>query len=104
MTRPSAALQGQRVYLCAQDGEKDAAIYASWTHDSEAQRFLDSDPARPRTAAFWREALGRAENPNFFAFAVHTLADDRLYRVGGAVEAALIDRWGHLLIDEAPEM
>ena len=32
------------------------------------------------------------------------MADDRLYRVGGAVEAALADRWGHLLIDEAPEL
>ncbi len=32
------------------------------------------------------------------------MADDRLYRVGGAVEAALRDRWGHLLIDEAPEL
>jgi aspartyl-tRNA(Asn)/glutamyl-tRNA(Gln) amidotransferase subunit A len=31
-------------------------------------------------------------------------ADDRLYRVGGALEAALIDRWGHLLIDEAPDL
>ncbi len=32
------------------------------------------------------------------------MADDRLYRLGGAVEAALTDRWGHLLIDEAPEL
>jgi aspartyl-tRNA(Asn)/glutamyl-tRNA(Gln) amidotransferase subunit A len=32
------------------------------------------------------------------------LADDRLYRVGGALEAALTDRWGHLLIDEAPQL
>jgi aspartyl-tRNA(Asn)/glutamyl-tRNA(Gln) amidotransferase subunit A len=31
-------------------------------------------------------------------------ADDRLYRVGGALEAALADRWGHLLIDEAPDL
>ena len=31
-------------------------------------------------------------------------ADDRLYRVGGALEAALADRWGHLLIDEAPAL
>jgi aspartyl-tRNA(Asn)/glutamyl-tRNA(Gln) amidotransferase subunit A len=29
------------------------------------------------------------------------LADDRLYRVAGAVEAALVQRWGHLLVDEA---
>jgi aspartyl-tRNA(Asn)/glutamyl-tRNA(Gln) amidotransferase subunit A len=32
------------------------------------------------------------------------MADDRLYRVGGALEAALSDRWGHLLIDEAPDL
>ncbi|MDP3973103.1 MAG: Asp-tRNA(Asn)/Glu-tRNA(Gln) amidotransferase subunit GatA [Candidatus Nanopelagicales bacterium] len=30
-------------------------------------------------------------------------ADDRLYRVGGALEAALVDRWGHHLIEEAPQ-
>ncbi len=32
------------------------------------------------------------------------LADDRLYRAGGALEAALVDRWGHLLIEEAPSL
>jgi aspartyl-tRNA(Asn)/glutamyl-tRNA(Gln) amidotransferase subunit A len=32
------------------------------------------------------------------------LADDRLYHVGGALEAALTDRWGHLLIDQAPQL
>jgi len=32
------------------------------------------------------------------------MADDRLYRVGGALEAALVDRWGHLLIDEVPDL
>jgi aspartyl-tRNA(Asn)/glutamyl-tRNA(Gln) amidotransferase subunit A len=31
-----------------------------------------------------------------------TLADDRLYRVGAALEEALRARWGHLLIEEAP--
>jgi aspartyl-tRNA(Asn)/glutamyl-tRNA(Gln) amidotransferase subunit A len=33
-----------------------------------------------------------------------TLADDRLYRVGAAVEAALRNRWGHVLIEEAPSL
>ncbi len=28
------------------------------------------------------------------------MGDDRLYNVGGALEAALKDKWGHLLIDE----
>jgi aspartyl-tRNA(Asn)/glutamyl-tRNA(Gln) amidotransferase subunit A len=32
------------------------------------------------------------------------MADDRLYLVGGALEAALVDRWGHLLIEEAPQL
>jgi len=32
------------------------------------------------------------------------MGDDRLYRVGAAVEAALVDRWGHLLIEEAPAL
>ena len=32
------------------------------------------------------------------------LADDRLYRVGAALEAALKDDWGHLLIEEAPQL
>ncbi len=33
-----------------------------------------------------------------------TLADDRLYLVGAAVEAALADRWGHLLTSEVPSL
>ncbi|MEU1287048.1 Asp-tRNA(Asn)/Glu-tRNA(Gln) amidotransferase subunit GatA [Kitasatospora sp. NPDC005856] len=32
------------------------------------------------------------------------MADDRLYRVGGAVEAALNDKWGHTLLEEAPAL
>jgi aspartyl-tRNA(Asn)/glutamyl-tRNA(Gln) amidotransferase subunit A len=31
-------------------------------------------------------------------------ADDRLYRVGAALESALVDRWGHALLDEAPAL
>lgn len=32
------------------------------------------------------------------------LADERLYLVGAAVEAALNDRWGHPLLEEAPQL
>ncbi|HEU5478830.1 MAG TPA: amidase family protein, partial [Candidatus Tumulicola sp.] len=32
------------------------------------------------------------------------LADDRLYRVAAALEAALSQRWGHALIEEAPAL
>ena len=31
------------------------------------------------------------------------MADDRLYNVGAALEAALIDQWGHPLLEEAPQ-
>ena len=31
-------------------------------------------------------------------------ADDRLYLAGGALEGALRDRWGHLLIEEVPSL
>ena len=33
-----------------------------------------------------------------------SMADDRLYNVGAALETALTDRWGHLLIEEAPAL
>ncbi|GGO92980.1 Asp-tRNA(Asn)/Glu-tRNA(Gln) amidotransferase subunit GatA [Wenjunlia tyrosinilytica] len=33
-----------------------------------------------------------------------TMADDRLYRVGSAVEAAFTARWGHPLLEEAPSL
>jgi aspartyl-tRNA(Asn)/glutamyl-tRNA(Gln) amidotransferase subunit A len=32
------------------------------------------------------------------------MADDRLYRIGAALEASLKDQWGHLLIEEAPAL
>lgn len=32
------------------------------------------------------------------------MADDRCYLVGAALEAALRDRWGHLLIEEVPDL
>jgi aspartyl-tRNA(Asn)/glutamyl-tRNA(Gln) amidotransferase subunit A len=32
------------------------------------------------------------------------LADDRLYRVGAALETALVAQWGHALIEEAPAL
>jgi aspartyl-tRNA(Asn)/glutamyl-tRNA(Gln) amidotransferase subunit A len=39
--------------------------------------------------------------PVGFQIMAPVLADDRMYRVGAAVEAALQRRWGHPLIDEA---
>ncbi|HLN78967.1 MAG TPA: Asp-tRNA(Asn)/Glu-tRNA(Gln) amidotransferase subunit GatA [Nocardioidaceae bacterium] len=40
--------------------------------------------------------------PTGFQILAPATADDRLYRVGAALEAALLDRWGAPLLDKAP--
>jgi aspartyl-tRNA(Asn)/glutamyl-tRNA(Gln) amidotransferase subunit A len=42
--------------------------------------------------------------PVGFQVMAPTLQDDRLYRVGAALEAALVDRWGGPLLSQAPEL
>jgi aspartyl-tRNA(Asn)/glutamyl-tRNA(Gln) amidotransferase subunit A len=42
--------------------------------------------------------------PAGFQILAPALADDRLYRVGAALEAALAEQWGGPLLDQAPEL
>lgn len=42
--------------------------------------------------------------PVGFQIIAPAMADDRLYRVGSALEAALVDQWGGLLIEEARQL
>ncbi|CAB4881840.1 unannotated protein [freshwater metagenome] len=42
--------------------------------------------------------------PVGFQIMAPPMADDRLYLVGAALESALLDSWGHLLIEEAPAL
>jgi len=42
--------------------------------------------------------------PVGFQIMAPAMADDRCYLVGAALEAALQDRWGHLLIEEVPDL
>jgi aspartyl-tRNA(Asn)/glutamyl-tRNA(Gln) amidotransferase subunit A len=42
--------------------------------------------------------------PVGFQVMAPVLADDRLYRVGAALEAALTAQWGHALLDEMPSL
>ncbi len=42
--------------------------------------------------------------PAGFQILAPALADDRLYRVGAALETALFDKWGGPLLDRAPEL
>jgi aspartyl-tRNA(Asn)/glutamyl-tRNA(Gln) amidotransferase subunit A len=42
--------------------------------------------------------------PTGFQVLAPATADDRLYRVGAALESMLLDRWGGSLLDRAPEL
>ncbi|MGZ4461004.1 MAG: Asp-tRNA(Asn)/Glu-tRNA(Gln) amidotransferase GatCAB subunit A, partial [Nocardioidaceae bacterium] len=42
--------------------------------------------------------------PTGFQVLAPALADDRVYRVGAALEALLEDRWGGPLLAKAPEL
>jgi len=42
--------------------------------------------------------------PVGFQILAPALRDDRLYRVGAALEAALLDKWGHPILEEAPAL
>ncbi|MGA8258179.1 MAG: amidase family protein, partial [Nocardioides sp.] len=42
--------------------------------------------------------------PVGFQILAPALADDRLYRVGAALEAALVDQWGGPLLAQAPDL
>ena len=42
--------------------------------------------------------------PVGFQIMAPPMADDRLYLVGAALESALHDKWGHLLIEEVPAL
>jgi aspartyl-tRNA(Asn)/glutamyl-tRNA(Gln) amidotransferase subunit A len=42
--------------------------------------------------------------PVGFQIIAPAMADDRLYKVGSALESALVDKWGGLLIQEVPSL
>jgi len=42
--------------------------------------------------------------PVGFQILAPALKDDRLYRVGAALEAALLDKWGHPILEEVPAL
>lgn len=76
----SNLLTGQMVRLTAMNAGTDAEAFARWDMDSEYLRQLDSDPRLPSPAKKIKEGIekGQSEDPNTIAFAVRTLADDRL--------------------------
>jgi len=63
-------------------------------------------PANLAGGAAMSIPCGRSDDglPVGFQVMAPALADERMYRVAAAVEAALLDRWSHPLLDEAPAL
>ena len=51
----------------------------------------------------WKARRGNPV-PAGFQILAPALADDRCYRVGAALEAALLEQWGGPLLDKAPAL
>jgi RimJ/RimL family protein N-acetyltransferase len=65
------------------DHEKDPEIESRWTHDSEFMRLMETNPARPTSAAMIRKQYEKLEkqideNKNLYHFMIRAKADDRL--------------------------
>ena len=80
--------ESQDLRLGPIDHEKDPEIESRWTHDSEFIRLMDTDPARPLSAAMIKKQYEKLEkkveeDKNLFHFMIRIKADDRL--IGKAV-------------------
>lgn len=79
MTR-DPLFEGDHLRLAPFDADRDAETEARWTHDPEFMRLLSIDPVRPLSVHQVKkkyEEAAKNEQRNF-AFALRTLADDRL--------------------------
>ena len=70
------------------DHEKDPAIEASWTHDSDFMRMMETAPARPLSVALLKKQYEKLEkqmdeDKNFFYFTIRAREDDHL--IGKAI-------------------
>ena len=74
---------GQDIRFGPIDHEKDAEIESKWTHDSEFMRLMETNPARPMSAAMVKKQYEKLEKQieeekNMYHFMIRTKADDRL--------------------------
>jgi RimJ/RimL family protein N-acetyltransferase len=80
--------ESQNLRLGPIDHEKDPAIEARWTHDSEFMRLMETNPARPMSAAMVKKQYEKLEkqieeDKNLYHFMIRAKEDDRL--IGKAV-------------------
>lgn len=75
--------EGQDIRFGPIDHEKDPEIESKWTHDSEFMRLMETNPARPMSAAMVKKQYEKLEkqieeDKNMYYFTVRAKADDRL--------------------------
>ena len=75
--------ESQDLRLGPIDHEKDPEIESKWTHSSEFMRLMETEPARPLSAAVIKKQYEKLEkrveeNKNLFHFMIRLKADDRL--------------------------
>ena len=75
--------ESQDLHLGPIDHERDPEIESKWTHDSEFMRLMDTDPARPLSAAMVKKQYEKLEKQieekkNLYHFMIRTKAEDRL--------------------------
>jgi RimJ/RimL family protein N-acetyltransferase len=75
--------EGPEVRFGPIDHEKDPAVEARWTHDSEFMRMMDTAPARPLSAAMIKKQYEKLEkqieeSKNLYHFMIRAREDDRL--------------------------
>jgi RimJ/RimL family protein N-acetyltransferase len=80
--------ESQDVRLGPIDHDKDPEVESRWTHDSEFMRLMDTNPARPLSAAMLKKQYEKLEkqieeDKNIFHFMIRANDDDRL--IGKAV-------------------
>jgi len=80
--------EGQDIRFGPIDHEKDPEVESKWTHDSEFMRLMETDPARPLSAAMLRKRYEKLEKEveeekNLFPFMIRARANDRL--IGKAI-------------------
>jgi RimJ/RimL family protein N-acetyltransferase len=88
--RLGSLFTGELVRLAAKQAD-DNKLIAGWHDSAEYLRYLDDDPARPRSAEEVNQRdKDRHDHGNGFEFMLHTLADDKVIGFGG-----LWGQWNH---------
>ncbi|HEX2979638.1 MAG TPA: GNAT family protein [Anaerolineaceae bacterium] len=72
--------KGNKILLAALDGETDAQIEATWTHDPDFSQLITADPVRPLYAAQVKKKYEEIakEEATRYRFGIRTLDEDRL--------------------------